>query len=53
MADSRKLYKVLIAGIPHDLLLSPNDAERYGDQAVEVKSEAKQPVKTAGTGKGK
>ena len=38
MADKRKEYTVTINGIEHTLLLTPEDAERYGDDAVEVKA---------------
>lgn len=37
MADSRKEYTVKIGGVEHTLLLSSEDAERYGDDAVLVK----------------
>lgn len=37
MADSRKEYTVTIGGVAHTLLLSSDDAERYGASAVEVK----------------
>ena len=34
----RKLYAVDIGGLPHTMRLSAEDAKRYGDMAVEVKS---------------
>lgn len=37
MADNRKLYTVELAGIGHTMLLSSEDAARYGASAVEVK----------------
>jgi hypothetical protein len=37
MADSRKSYTVTINGLEHTMLLTPEDAERYGDDAVETK----------------
>ena len=36
MADSRKEYEVEIGGVAHTLLLTPEDAERYGDNAKAV-----------------
>jgi hypothetical protein len=41
MADSRKSYTVTINGLEHTMLLAAEDAERYGDAAVEVKESAK------------
>lgn len=38
MADSRKEYTVDINGVKHTMLLDSEDAERYGDRAVETKS---------------
>lgn len=38
MADSRKSYTVTLAGTEHTLLLSAEDAEKYGDRAVLVKA---------------
>ena len=38
----RKEYVVDIGGIPHTILLTDEDAERYGDKATPVK--AKQPA---------
>lgn len=37
MADNRKEYTVTIGGVEHTLLLSSEDAKRYGDDAVETK----------------
>lgn len=37
MADNRKLYVVSLVGIEHTLLLTAEDAARYGAGAVEVK----------------
>lgn len=37
MSDQRKEYTVSIDGLPHTMLLSEVDAEKYGDRAVEVK----------------
>lgn len=37
MADNRKPYTVTISGIEHTLLLNAEDAERYGEDAVEIK----------------
>lgn len=34
MADTRKEYEVDINGVKHTLLLSPEDAERYGKAAA-------------------
>lgn len=33
----RKLYTVLIGGLPHSMLLDAEDAKRLGGRAVEVK----------------
>lgn len=38
MADKRKPYTVRVGSVEHTFLLSPEDAERYGDNAVEVKA---------------
>lgn len=35
--DARKAYDVSIGGVPHRLLLTVQDAARYGEAAVEVK----------------
>lgn len=37
MSDQRKEYTVTIDGLPHTMLLSQADAEKYGDRAAEVK----------------
>lgn len=37
MADTRKPYTLTLAGIEHTVLLSPEDAEKYGDRAVLTK----------------
>jgi hypothetical protein len=41
MADQRKPYAVTINGLEHTLLLSAEDAARYGEAAVEVKESPK------------
>lgn len=49
MADTRKPYTVTIGGLEHTLLLSPEDAERYGEDAVltkQVEAPANKAVKT-------
>ena len=38
MADPRKEYEIEVSGIKHTVLLLPEDAERYGKDAVEVKA---------------
>jgi hypothetical protein len=38
MADGRSEYTVTIGGVEHTMLLTSEDAERYGDSAVEVKA---------------
>lgn len=38
MADKRKEYVVTINDVEHTVLLDAEDAERYGDAAVEVKA---------------
>lgn len=38
---NRKAYTVTIGGLPHTLLLSDEDAARYGKAAVEVKEKPK------------
>jgi hypothetical protein len=48
MADNRKHYAVTIGGIEHTLLLAPEDADRYGEDAVLVK-EADKPANKART----
>lgn len=41
MADSRKEFEVYINGIPHRMLLDPEDAKSlYGDNAKQVKAPA-------------
>ena len=40
MADPRKEYEIEVSGIKHTVLLLPEDAERYGKDAVEVKAAA-------------
>tara|TARA_R100001244_G_scaffold6385_3_gene7477 strand:+ start:249 stop:422 length:174 start_codon:yes stop_codon:yes gene_type:complete len=35
--DERKLYTVLIGGLPHSMLLDSADAKRLGGRAVEAK----------------
>lgn len=43
MTDERKEYDVTIGGIVHSMLLDKQDAERYGDKAVQRKEpEAKE-----------
>ena len=37
MADNRKQYQLTMGGVEHTVLLTPQDAERYGELAVEVK----------------
>lgn len=43
MADNRKEYEVEIGGVKHTLLLTPEDAERYGESATQAKG-AKAPA---------
>ena len=38
MADNRKQYLLTMAGVEHTVLLTPQDAERYGELAVEFKA---------------
>ena len=38
MADNRKPYTVNIGGVEHTLLLTEEDAARYGDAAVQTKA---------------
>ena len=38
MADPRKEFEIEVSGIKHTVLLLPEDAERYGKDAVEVKA---------------
>lgn len=52
MADNRKEYEVTINGVEHTVLLSPEDADRYGDAAREVKA-AKAPANKAATAQDK
>lgn len=52
MSDPRKPYTVVLGGLPHTLLLSPEAAARYGDQAVEVK-QAEAPANKARTPRNK
>ena len=47
-----KEYEVEINGIKHTLLLTPEDAERYGDSAVLVK-QADQPANKSRTAQNK
>lgn len=42
MTDRRKEYTVEIGGVKHTMLLAPEDVERYGGKAVEVKSRTPQ-----------
>ena len=46
MVDSRKKYHLTVGGVKHTMLLTPQDAERYGEAAVEAK-EAKAPANKA------
>lgn len=48
MADNRKPYVVSLAGIEHTLLLTVEDAARYGAGAVEIK-QASSPANKART----
>jgi hypothetical protein len=41
MADQRKSYVVTINGLEYTMLLSAEDAARYGEAAVEVKESPK------------
>lgn len=38
MADDRKLYTVNVSGVDHTMLLTDEDAKRYGARAVETKA---------------
>lgn len=38
VTDSRKEYTVSIGNLPHTMMLSDEDAARYGDAAVLVKA---------------
>jgi hypothetical protein len=52
MADNRKPYTVTIGGIEHTLLLTAEDADRYGDDAVKVKA-AEEPSNKSRTAQNK
>lgn len=52
MSDERKLYKVVIGGVEHEMLLSADDAKRLGDSAVPAK-QAPVPANKARTPKNK
>lgn len=49
MADNRKEYTVTIGGVEHTLLLSAEDAERYGEDA----KQADQPANKSRTAQNK
>lgn len=53
MADNRKEYTVAINGVDHTVLLSPEDAERYGEAAREVKAAKAAPANKAATAQDK
>lgn len=49
MSDNRTQYVVTVGGIEHTMLLSADDAERYGDAAKRVTVKAVQPDNKART----
>jgi hypothetical protein len=51
MADDRNEYTVTIGGREHTMLLTDEDAQRYGDAAVKAK--AKTPKNKSRTAKSK
>ena len=49
MSDNRDEYVVTLGGVEHTMLLTADDAARYGDAAARVKAKAVQPQNKART----
>ena len=49
MSDNRTEYVVTLGGVEHTMLLTADDAGRYGDAATRVQAKAVQPQNKART----
>ena len=53
MADNREEYTVVIGGVEHTLLLTDEDAARYGDAATKGTKAAEKPTNKSRTAQNK